>query len=132
MRARRFVPLTLLSCGAWALGLIGLGYSFSGAIGVIIGRVQRAGIVLLIALVITCAIALILYLLEFYVVGRRVPEMEPLEPPLIHEKLHETLHPHEAADAVKREKDSSKEEKSESDPSTQGKRRSKQIGSHQF
>jgi len=130
MRVRRFVPLTLLSCGAWALVLIGLGYSFSGAIGVIIGRVQRAGIVLLIALIIACAIALTLYLLEFYVVGRRVPEMEPLDPPLIHEKLQETFH--EAIDTVKREKDSSKEEKPENEPSPPEKRRSKQIGSHQF
>lgn len=88
MRFRRFGPLTLVSCAAWALILIGLGYSFSGAIGVIIGRVQRAGIVLLIGIIIACAIALGLYLLERYVVARRVPEMEP---PLIHETLHDAF-----------------------------------------
>ena len=41
---RRFGPLTLLSCAAWALVLIGMGYSFSGAIFVVFGRVKRAGI----------------------------------------------------------------------------------------
>src|SRR5215831_18862596 len=43
MRFRRFAPLTFLSCAAWSSVLIGLGYFFSGAIGVIIGRVRRAG-----------------------------------------------------------------------------------------
>jgi len=126
MRFRRFVPLTLLSCAAWALVLIGLGYSFSGAIGVIIGRVQRAGIILLIALGIALAIALTLYLLEFYVVGRRVPEMEPMEPPLIPEKLHEAI------DTVKRDKDSAKDEKPENENRAPDNRPSKRIGSHQF
>ncbi len=89
MRFRRFVPLTLASCAVWALVLIGSGYFFSGAIGVIIGRVKHASIILLIAFVIACAMALALYLIERYVIARRVPEMEP---PLLHETLHEKLH----------------------------------------
>jgi membrane protein DedA with SNARE-associated domain len=95
---RRFGPLTLLSCAVWALVLIGMGFSFSGAIFVIIGRVKRAGIVLLVALGIACAIALALYLIERYVIARRVPEMEPTH---IHlpETLSERLHPtHETED----------------------------------
>jgi membrane protein DedA with SNARE-associated domain len=127
MRARRFVPLTLISCAAWALVLIGLGYSFSGAIGVIIGQVQRAGIVLLIALAIACAIALTLYLIERYVVAPKVPEMEPINPPLIHETLSETLH--EARDAARKEAEDG-EKKSES--VTVNKHRTKRAGSHQF
>jgi membrane protein DedA with SNARE-associated domain len=90
---RRFGPLTLLSCAAWALILIGLGFSFSGAIEVIIGRVRRAGIVVLVGLAIACAIALALYLIERYVIARRVPEMEPKHihlPETIAEKLHVT------------------------------------------
>jgi membrane protein DedA with SNARE-associated domain len=90
---RRFGPLTLLSCAAWALILIGLGFSFSGAIGVIIGRVRRAGIVVLVGLGIACAIALALYLIERYVIARRVPEMEPKHihlPETLAEKLHVT------------------------------------------
>jgi membrane protein DedA with SNARE-associated domain len=90
---RRFGPLTLLSCAAWALILIGLGFSFSGAIGVIIGRVRRVGIVVLVGLGIACAIALALYLIERYVIARRVPEMEPKHihlPETLAEKLHVT------------------------------------------
>jgi membrane protein DedA with SNARE-associated domain len=94
MRVRRFGPLTLSSCAAWALVLIGLGFFFSGAIEVIVGRVKRAGIFLLVALAIACAVALILYLIERYVIARKVPEMEPTPPhlPHIHVTLHETLH----------------------------------------
>jgi membrane protein DedA with SNARE-associated domain len=86
MRFRRFGPLTLISCAAWALTLIGLGFFFSGAIEVVIGRVKRAGILLLVALAIALAILLILYLFERYVIGRRVPEMAP---PVIHVMSHE-------------------------------------------
>lgn len=137
MRARRFVPLTLFSCAAWALVLIGLGYSFSGAIGVIIGRVQRAGIVLLIALIIACAIALTLYLIERYVVGPKVPEMQPMEPPLMHEKLHERLHEklHEAREAVRKDSKDGKEsgdDEKKSENVTVEKHRTNRIGSHQF
>lgn len=133
MRFRRFGPLTLVSCAAWALVLIGLGYSFSGAIGVIIGRVQRAGIVLLIALAIACAIALTLYLIERYVVARKVPEMEPMDPPMIHEALQETLH--EAMDNVRKDAKDAKESgdnEKKSENVTVEKRRTKHIGSHQF
>jgi len=93
---RRFGPLTLLSCAVWATVLIGLGYTFSGAIGVIVGQVRRAGIVLLIALGITCVVALALYLIERYVIARKVPEMEPTHihlPETLSERLHVT---HEA------------------------------------
>jgi len=132
MRFRRFGPLTLVSCWAWALVLIGLGYSFSGAIGVIIGRVQRMGIVLLVAFAIACAVALTLYLVEVFVVARRVPEMEPIEPPLIHERLHEAFHEtaHEAKDAAR--KDSNQENRTTSDRISADKHRSRRIGSHQF
>lgn len=77
MRFGRFAPLTLVSCMAWALILIGIGYSFSGAIEVMIGRVQRIGLVLLIAVLVASALSLALFLIERYVIARRVPEMEP-------------------------------------------------------
>jgi membrane protein DedA with SNARE-associated domain len=86
MRFGRFAPLTLASCAAWALILIGLGYSFSGAIEVMIGRVQRIGIVLLVAVLVAVGLTLLLFLIERYVIGRRVPEMEP---PLLHEREEE-------------------------------------------
>ena len=98
MRFRRFGPLTLVSCGAWALVLIGCGYFFSGAIEVIIGRVRQIGMLLLLALGITAVVALMLYLLERFVIARRVPE---LEPPLFHETLHDALddlHIHQESD----------------------------------
>ncbi|MDX2031331.1 MAG: DedA family protein [Blastocatellia bacterium] len=84
MRFRRFGPLTLVSCAAWALILIGMGYSFSGAIEVMVGRVRRAGILLLVALAIACAVLLVLYWVERYVIGRRVPEMAPPDIHVIH------------------------------------------------
>lgn len=90
---RRFGPLTLISCAAWALVLIGLGFFFSGAIGVIIGRVQAAGKLLLVAFGIACVVALALYLIERYVIAPKVPEMEPTHihlPETLSEKLHET------------------------------------------
>ena len=74
----RFAGL-LYNLPAKALVMIGLGYSFSGAIVVTIGRVQKVGVLLLVAFAIAIAIALALYLLEVFVVGRRVPEMEPME-----------------------------------------------------
>jgi membrane protein DedA with SNARE-associated domain len=89
MRFRRFGPLTFASCAAWALVLVGSGYFFSGAIGAIVGEVQRIGLLLLLALITTCVIALALYLIERYVIARRVPEMEP---PLLHDSLQDTRH----------------------------------------
>lgn len=77
MRYARFGPLTLASCAAWALILLLTGYSFSGAIEIAIGRIHRVGVTLLVALGVAIALALALYLLERYVIGRRVPEMEP-------------------------------------------------------
>jgi membrane protein DedA with SNARE-associated domain len=77
MRYARFGPLTLASCAAWALILLFTGYSFSGAIEIAIGRIHRIGVSLLVALGVAIALALGLYLLERYVIGRRVPEMEP-------------------------------------------------------
>ena len=134
MRLRRFLPLTLISCAAWALVLIGMGFSFSGAIGVVVGRVQQAGMLLLVAFGIAIAIALVLYLVEVFVVGRRVPEMEPMEPPLIHEKLHEKFQEtfHEAIDTVRKDpvKDYTEEDKTIKDRLPPEQRRSRQIGSH--
>ena len=136
MRLRRFLPLTLVSCAAWALVLIGLGFTFSGAIGVIIGRVQKAGMLLLVAFGIAIAIALILYLVEVFVVGRRVPEMEPIEPPRIHERLHERFHEtfQEAIDTVRKDpvKEFTEEEKSIKDRLPPEQHRSRQIGSHRI
>lgn len=136
MRLRRFLPLTLVSCGAWALVMIGLGYSFSGAIEVIVGRVQKAGVLLLVALVIAVAIALALYLLEVFVVARRVPEMEPIEPPRIHERLHEKFQEtfHDAIDTVRKDsaKESVEEDKPVKDRLPTEQRRSRQIGSHRI
>jgi membrane protein DedA with SNARE-associated domain len=80
MRYARFGPLTLASCATWALILLFTGYSFSGAIEIAIGRIHRIGVSLLVALCVAVALALGLYLIERYVIGRRVPEMEP--PPL--------------------------------------------------
>ncbi len=77
MRYRRFGPLTLASCGAWVLALVSIGYFFSEAIEVMIGRVQRVGIFLLIAFLVALVIALALHLIERYVIARKVPEMEP-------------------------------------------------------
>lgn len=85
MRFRRFGPLTLVSCAAWALILIGTGYSFGGAIEVLIGRVQRIGFVLLIAVLVASLLALALFWLERDVIAPRVPEMEPIEPQLLTE-----------------------------------------------
>ncbi|MGH9800285.1 MAG: DedA family protein [Blastocatellia bacterium] len=134
MRLRRFLPLTFISCGAWALVLIGLGYSFSGAIGVIIGRVQKAGMLLMVAFGIAIAVALVLYLVEVFVVGRRVPEMEPMEPPRIHEMLHEKLQEtfHEAIDTVRKDsaKDAAEDDKIVKDRLQKEQHRSRQIGSH--
>src|SRR5215475_5046888 len=87
MRFRRFGPLTLASCMLWSLILIGSGYFFSGAIGVIVGRVKRAGVLILLAFLIAIAIALALFLLERYVIGRKVPEMKPQ---LLHGKPEDT------------------------------------------
>ncbi len=136
MRLRRFLPLTLVSCGAWALVLIGLGYSFSGAIVVTIGRVQKFGVLLLVAFAIAIGIALVLYLVEVFVVGRRVPEMEPMEPPRIHEKLHEKFQEtfHEAIDTVRKDsaKDSAEDDKTNKDRLPPEQHISRQIGSHRI
>jgi membrane protein DedA with SNARE-associated domain len=86
MRYRRFGPLTLASCGAWVLVLVCTGYFFSGAIGLLIPQVKRVGIILLIALASTIAIAIALHLIERYVIARKVPEMEP---PLLHDPTEE-------------------------------------------
>jgi membrane protein DedA with SNARE-associated domain len=85
MKFRRFGPLTLASCGLWAAILVTGGYFFSGAIGVLIGEVQRIGLLLLLAFAIAAVIALVLYGTERYVIGRHVPEMQPLS-------LQETFH----------------------------------------
>lgn len=85
MKFRRFGPLTLASCGVWTGILVTGGYFFSGAIGVLIGEVQRIGILLLIALLIAAVVALVLYGTERYIIGRHVPEMQPLS-------LQETFH----------------------------------------
>jgi membrane protein DedA with SNARE-associated domain len=74
MRFRRFAPLTAVSCMVWVGLMAGIGYFFSGAIELIIGRVQRIGVVLLVAIVITLIIAGTVYLLERYWLTKRFPE----------------------------------------------------------
>jgi len=78
MPVRRFAPLTLISCALWSLVLAGAGYFFSGAISVLIGRIQQIGIILLIAVLIALFVAGSLYMLERYVIGPRVPEIQPM------------------------------------------------------
>jgi membrane protein DedA with SNARE-associated domain len=78
MPFRRFGPLTLASCGVWALLLAGAGYFFSGAVSVLVGHVRQVSVILLIAVAIALAVAAGLYLLERYVIGPRIPEIQPL------------------------------------------------------
>ncbi len=75
MRYRRFGPLTAASCMVWVGVMAGIGYFFSGAIELIIGRVQRIGFVLLVAFVITLIIAATVYLLERYWLANKFPEL---------------------------------------------------------
>jgi len=77
MRFRRFAPLTLGSCAVWCILLAGAGYFFSEAVWILIGRVQRFGVILLIALIIAIFAALALFAVERHVIGKRVPEMAP-------------------------------------------------------
>ena len=78
MPFRRFGPLTLVSCGVWVLLLSGAGYFFSGAISVLVGHVRQVSIILLIAVAIALVVAGGLFLLERYVIGPRIPEIQPL------------------------------------------------------
>ncbi|MFN0119311.1 MAG: DedA family protein [Blastocatellia bacterium] len=89
MKFRRFAPLTLLSCGVWALVFVGAGYFFSGAIEILIGRIQAAGRILLAAALIAVGVAALIYLVEQYVIAPRVPEMEP---PINPFELKHSLH----------------------------------------
>jgi membrane protein DedA with SNARE-associated domain len=74
MRYRRFAPLTAASCMVWVGLLAGIGYFFSGAIELIIGRVQRIGFILLVAFIITLLIAGTVYLIERYWLAQKFPE----------------------------------------------------------
>ena len=74
MRYRRFAPLTAVSCMVWVGLLAGIGYFFSGAIELIIGRVQRMGFMLLMAFVVTLIIAGTVYLIERYWLANKFPE----------------------------------------------------------
>ena len=78
MPFRRFGPLTLVSCWVWALMLCGAGYFFSGAVWLLVGHVRQISLILLIAIAIALAVAVGLYLLERYVIGPRIPEIQPL------------------------------------------------------
>lgn len=75
MRFRRFAPLTAISCMVWVGLLAGIGYFFSGAIELIIGRVQRIGFILLMAFVVTLIIAGTVYLIERYWLAHKFPEL---------------------------------------------------------
>jgi membrane protein DedA with SNARE-associated domain len=112
MRYRRFGPLTLLSCLAWALVLVGGGFFFSGALDVLIGEVERMGILLLIAFGIACVVAVILYFTERYVIARQVPEMEPVP---IQEALQDTLYDTLRDDGEGGERDCGKERRTDAE-----------------
>jgi membrane protein DedA with SNARE-associated domain len=75
MRYRRFGPLTAASCMVWVGLLVGIGYFFSGAIELVIGRVQRIGVMLLVAFIITLLIAGTVYFLERYWLAQKFPEL---------------------------------------------------------
>lgn len=75
MRYRRFGPLTAASCMVWVGLLSGIGYFFSGAIELVIGRVQQIGFILLVALIITLIIAASVYWLERYWLANKFPEL---------------------------------------------------------
>jgi membrane protein DedA with SNARE-associated domain len=75
MRYRRFAPLTAASCMVWVGLLAGIGYFFSGAIELIIGRVQRIGFILLVAFIVTLFIAGLVYLMERYWLAQKFPEL---------------------------------------------------------
>lgn len=75
MRYRRFAPLTAASCMVWVGLLAGIGYFFSGAIELIIGRVQRIGLILLVAFIVTLIIAGSVYLIERYWLAQKYPEL---------------------------------------------------------
>lgn len=103
MPFRRFGPLTLVSCWVWSLLLAGAGYFFSGAVSVLVGHVRQVSFILLIAVAIAFAVAGGLYLLERYVIGPRIPEIQPL---LLHDPAevrseHERLKKAKKANASK-------------------------------
>lgn len=75
MGFRRFGPLTLVSCGMWVALLSGIGYFFSNAIELVIGRVQRVGVVLFVAFAIALVIAVAVLLLERYWLASKISEM---------------------------------------------------------
>ena len=75
MRYRRFAPLTMASCMLWVGLMAGIGNFFSEAIELMIGRIQRVGIILLVALIIAFIVATLVYLIEWYWVVNQVPEL---------------------------------------------------------
>lgn len=92
MRFTRFAPLTLASCMVWVGLLSGIGFFFSEAIELIIGRVQQIGLILLIAAFITVIIAYLVYLIERNLIQQKIPEIGILglrEPPLLRQKKTE-------------------------------------------
>jgi membrane protein DedA with SNARE-associated domain len=70
----RFLLLTVASCAAWVLVLVGVGYSFSGTITRVIGNVQNISLYLLIVLVIG---VVGFYLVERFWLSRKVEEADP-------------------------------------------------------
>lgn len=61
----RFAAIDLLGCSLWAMALATLGFVFSGSVAVVVGRVKRAELWLLVALVGTVAVvACVRYLMR--------------------------------------------------------------------
>lgn len=75
MSFRRFGPLTLASCGVWVGLLTAIGYFFSNAIELVIGRVQQLGMILLVAFIIALVIAAAVLMLERYWLASKIPEV---------------------------------------------------------
>ena len=94
MRFARFAPLTLASCMVWVGLLSGIGFFFSEAVELIIGRVQQIGFILLIAAFIAVIIAYLVYLIERNLIQHKIPEIGILglrEPPLLRQKKTEKV-----------------------------------------
>ena len=78
----------------WVGLLSGIGFFFSEAVELIIGRVQKIGFILLIAAFIAVIIAYLVYLIERNLIQHKIPEIGILglrEPPLLRQKKTEMV-----------------------------------------
>lgn len=75
MGFKRFGPLTLASCMVWVGLLTGGGYFFSEAIELVIGRVQRLGLMLLVAFAVAVLVAGVVLIIERFWISHNIPEL---------------------------------------------------------